>query len=246
MGFLRAVSVSSLAAAPLQGPSLAREHPNFVVVVVDDLRYDEFGAAGHPYVETPNIDRLAAEGAWFRNACHAVALCSPNRATLLTGQYPSTHGIVDVRIQPSASVVGRFTSGTLLVQELFDSKAQGAPRDRVPFERRYKVEPGPIESPIYTEAGPVPFSEYGYRVTLFVPGFNGSSQIVRVDADSWNPSVELSVTPARPLALRLVDQSLDPWVERELTLVPLGDGRQRGMALRAGAAGLAGDVPGVA
>src|SRR5690606_27529159 len=78
---------------------------------------------------------------------------------------------------------------------------------------------------IYTEAGPVPFSEYGYRVTLFVPGFNGSSQIVRVDADSWNPSVELSVTPARPLALRLVDQSLDPWIERELTLVPLGDGR---------------------
>ena len=100
---LRAFSVSSLAAAPMQGPSLApiaQEHrapgrPNVLVVVVDDLRYDEFGAAGHPYLETPNIDRLAAEGAWFRNACHAVALCSPNRATLLTGQYPSTHGIVD-------------------------------------------------------------------------------------------------------------------------------------------------------
>ncbi|HLG04601.1 MAG TPA: sulfatase-like hydrolase/transferase, partial [Gemmatimonadales bacterium] len=65
------------------------------MVVVDDLRWDEFGAAGHPYLETPNIDRLAAEGAWFANSFHAVALCSPNRATLLTGQFPSRHGIID-------------------------------------------------------------------------------------------------------------------------------------------------------
>jgi N-acetylglucosamine-6-sulfatase len=69
--------------------------PNVLVIVVDDLRWDEFGAAGHPYVQTPNIDRLAAEGAWFVNAFHAVPLCSPNRASLLTGQYPSRHGIID-------------------------------------------------------------------------------------------------------------------------------------------------------
>ena len=69
--------------------------PNIVVVVVDDLRWDEFGAAGHPYLETPNIDRLAAEGAFFTSSFHAVPLCSPNRATLLTGQYPSQHGIID-------------------------------------------------------------------------------------------------------------------------------------------------------
>lgn len=69
--------------------------PNVVVVVVDDLRWDEFGAAGHPYLETPNIDRLAAEGAYFQNSYHAVPLCSPNRATLLTGMYPSRHGIID-------------------------------------------------------------------------------------------------------------------------------------------------------
>lgn len=69
--------------------------PNIVVVVVDDLRWDEFGAAGHPYLETPNIDRLAAEGALFTQAFHAVSLCSPNRASILTGQYPSRHGIID-------------------------------------------------------------------------------------------------------------------------------------------------------
>jgi len=69
--------------------------PNVIVIVVDDLRFDEFGAGGHPYLETPNIDRLAAEGAMFSDAFHAVPLCSPNRASILTGQYPSRHGIID-------------------------------------------------------------------------------------------------------------------------------------------------------
>ena len=69
--------------------------PNVIVIVVDDLRYDEFGAGGHPYLETPNIDRLAEEGAMFTDAFHVVPLCSPNRASLLTGQYPSRHGIID-------------------------------------------------------------------------------------------------------------------------------------------------------
>ncbi len=69
--------------------------PNIIVIVVDDLRWDEFGLAGHPYLETPNIDRLCKEGAWFTNAFHAVPLCSPNRASILTGQYPSRHGIID-------------------------------------------------------------------------------------------------------------------------------------------------------
>ena len=83
-------------AVPAEGSAgIARRPPNIVVVLVDDLRWDEFGAAGHPYLETPNIDRLAREGAMFENAFHAVPLCSPNRASLLTGQYPSRHGIID-------------------------------------------------------------------------------------------------------------------------------------------------------
>lgn len=69
--------------------------PNVVVVVVDDLRWDELGIAGHPFIETPNVDTLAREGAYFANAFNTVPLCSPNRATILTGQYPSRHGIID-------------------------------------------------------------------------------------------------------------------------------------------------------
>jgi arylsulfatase A-like enzyme len=62
--------------------------PNIILIVVDDLRWDEFSAAGHPFLKTPNIDRLAKEGALFENAYQAVPLCSPNRACILTGQYP--------------------------------------------------------------------------------------------------------------------------------------------------------------
>ena len=77
------------------GKTSAATRPNIVVIVVDDMRFDEYGAGGHPYLETPHIDALAASGATFGNAYHATPLCSPNRACILTGQYASRHGIVD-------------------------------------------------------------------------------------------------------------------------------------------------------
>jgi N-acetylglucosamine-6-sulfatase len=76
-------------------PLVPEVRPNVVVIVVDDMRFDEMGIAGHPYLETPHIDQLARDGALFTRAFHAVPLCSPNRASLLTGQYPSRHGIID-------------------------------------------------------------------------------------------------------------------------------------------------------
>jgi N-acetylglucosamine-6-sulfatase len=69
--------------------------PNLLVILIDDLRFDETGASGHPYMKTPHIDRLAREGAHFVNAFHTTPLCSPNRASILTGQYASRHGIID-------------------------------------------------------------------------------------------------------------------------------------------------------
>jgi arylsulfatase A-like enzyme len=89
------LAVACQAREPANRTATNGARPNVVVIAVDDLRWDEFGAAGHPYLQTPAIDRLAAEGTWFTNAFHAVPLCSPNRASLLTGQYPSRHGIID-------------------------------------------------------------------------------------------------------------------------------------------------------
>lgn len=73
----------------------AAKRPNLLVILIDDLRYDEFGAGGHPYMKTPHIDRLAREGALFERAFHTTPICSPNRASIVTGQYASRHGIID-------------------------------------------------------------------------------------------------------------------------------------------------------
>ena len=77
--------------------------PNFLVILIDDLRFDEFGAGGHPYMETPHIDRIAHEGAIFERAFHPTPICSPNRASILTGQYASRHGIIDNVARDAAS-----------------------------------------------------------------------------------------------------------------------------------------------
>jgi arylsulfatase A-like enzyme len=76
-------------------PMKSAARPNLIVILVDDLRFDETGASGHPYLRTPHIDRLAREGARCVNAFHTTPLCSPNRASILTGQYASRHGIID-------------------------------------------------------------------------------------------------------------------------------------------------------
>ncbi|MCC6539016.1 MAG: sulfatase-like hydrolase/transferase [Bryobacterales bacterium] len=94
------LSRRALLAAPL---AAIRRRPNIVFVLVDDLRFDELGCTGHPFAQTPHIDRLAREGVLFRNAFAATPLCSPSRATFLTGLYPHQHGIVDNTDRSSAS-----------------------------------------------------------------------------------------------------------------------------------------------
>jgi N-acetylglucosamine-6-sulfatase len=67
--------------------------PNIVVVLVDDLRADAMSGLGHPIAETPHMDRLAREGARFRNAFVTTSLCGPSRASLLTGLYAHLHDV---------------------------------------------------------------------------------------------------------------------------------------------------------
>ena len=77
------------------GIAAAQDRPNILLVVVDDLRFDDFAAAGHPFARTPHIDRLAREGAQFRNMFAVTPLCSPSRANIVTGLYTRRHGILD-------------------------------------------------------------------------------------------------------------------------------------------------------
>jgi N-acetylglucosamine-6-sulfatase len=72
----------------------AKRH-NVVVFLVDDQRYDAMGFLGHPFLETPNMNRLAKGGAYFPNAFVTTSLCSPSRASILTGLYAHNHHVVD-------------------------------------------------------------------------------------------------------------------------------------------------------
>lgn len=76
-------------------PASAADRPNIVFILIDDLRHDTFGFMGHPFVETPHVDRLARGGARFTNAFVTTSLCSPARASFLTGQYMHNHKVVD-------------------------------------------------------------------------------------------------------------------------------------------------------
>jgi arylsulfatase A-like enzyme len=68
--------------------------PNIIFVLTDDQRYDEIGFV-NPVIETPNMDRLAREGVHFSNAFVTTSLCSPSRASILTGMTMHNHGVVD-------------------------------------------------------------------------------------------------------------------------------------------------------
>ena len=71
------------------------DHPDLVMIVSDDHRWDHVGFhPDHPdFLETPNLDRLAAQGTIATNAFVTTALCSPSRGTFLSGQYASRHGV---------------------------------------------------------------------------------------------------------------------------------------------------------
>lgn len=69
--------------------------PNFVVLLVDDLGWGDFGCYGAKFYETPHIDRLASGGMKFTNAYAACTVCSPSRAALLTGCYPARLHLTD-------------------------------------------------------------------------------------------------------------------------------------------------------
>lgn len=74
-------------------PTSTSAGPNIILLIADDLRADSFSCTGHPFVKTPAIDQLAAEGVIFENMFAITPLCAPSRATLLTGRQPYAVGV---------------------------------------------------------------------------------------------------------------------------------------------------------
>ncbi|MDT8400583.1 MAG: sulfatase-like hydrolase/transferase [Bacteroidales bacterium] len=69
--------------------------PNIVFILVDDLGYTDLSCFGSTFHETPNLDRLASGGMVFNSACSSSPVCSPTRASIMTGKYPSRVNITD-------------------------------------------------------------------------------------------------------------------------------------------------------
>ena len=69
--------------------------PNIVLILMDDLGWVDLGCYGGSFYETPHLDRLAGEGMCFSDAYAACPVCSPTRASILTGKYPATVGVTD-------------------------------------------------------------------------------------------------------------------------------------------------------
>ncbi|MHC4997081.1 MAG: sulfatase [Planctomycetota bacterium] len=76
-------------------PTLSQDRPNIVFVLADDLGWAELGCYGNTFNETPHLDRLATQGVRFTQAYAAAPVCSPYRASFITGQYPARVGITD-------------------------------------------------------------------------------------------------------------------------------------------------------
>ena len=92
----RGAAAAGLLAAGISVGSAEDKKPNFLFILTDDQRYDAMGFMGRPsWFKTPNIDRIAREGAHFRNAFVTTSLCAPSRACFMTGAYAHRHGVVN-------------------------------------------------------------------------------------------------------------------------------------------------------
>ncbi|MBC3758689.1 sulfatase [Hyunsoonleella sp. SJ7] len=74
---------------------LPSKKPNILFILVDDLGYHDLGVTGSTFYETPNVDILATEGVMFTNGYASSRVCSPSRASIMTGKFTARHGITD-------------------------------------------------------------------------------------------------------------------------------------------------------
>jgi len=86
-------SVKAAGLGDREGPQASPKRPNFVFFLIDDLGWTDLGCYGSTFYETPNIDKLAAQGMRFTDAYAACPVCSPTRASIVAGKYPARLGI---------------------------------------------------------------------------------------------------------------------------------------------------------
>lgn len=81
--------------AGCQGPATGRLKPNVLFILADDFGYHDMSGRGSRFYETPNLDRIGSEGMIFTNGYANCQVCSPSRASIMSGRFPARHGITD-------------------------------------------------------------------------------------------------------------------------------------------------------
>jgi N-acetylglucosamine-6-sulfatase len=134
--------------------------PSFVVIVADDMARDLFGA-GHrfPFLELPNLDRLAARGVQFDRAFVTTSLCSPSRASMLTGLYAHSHGVLTNEsgdLRPGLDTYARLLQAagykTAFVGKWHMDSSTDAPRPGFDYWVSFRGQ-GVYEDPVLNENG---------------------------------------------------------------------------------------------
>lgn len=98
---------------------LPAQQPNIILIISDDHGFPDYGFMGHPKVHTPNLDRMASEGLLYTRG-YAMPVSSPSLASLLTGLYPSRHGITgnDLIGKPRRALADRLLDNPVLLPQV--------------------------------------------------------------------------------------------------------------------------------
>ncbi|HEX3869745.1 MAG TPA: sulfatase-like hydrolase/transferase [Pirellulales bacterium] len=110
------IALSVVGLSPLHSTvvvaAAASAKPNILLIVSDNQPHDEVGCFGNKRIETPHLDRLAAEGVRLTNFCVASSVCTPSRGAILTGRYPWRNGLYDMIRNDDAADYGRRLTET--------------------------------------------------------------------------------------------------------------------------------------
>lgn len=108
--YISICSLCLLAMVPWSVAGQKKSKPNILYILVDQWRAQSTGYAGDENVQTPNLDRLASKSLNLTHAVSGMPVCSPHRASFLTGQYPLTHGVFmnDVLLDSNRTTIGKI------------------------------------------------------------------------------------------------------------------------------------------